>query len=227
MPPQNCYGIPWADYVELGWEPPVQPIAGVEVLGYNIYNFGEPLNSEIITDTFYEDTEYLEQNDYFITVVYSTGESVMYNSVSVETGEEVILPPQYISALEEDGEVELFWQRPDDGVTWHGWDEMGFGASWGMEDNSQFTALVEFDEWDLLEFENNTALEIAFFPTAEADYTVQIYSNDFMNPQNYVLNQEIAVEEYTLNDWNIVSIYDIPIMQTFTRIRMKLIKRTM
>jgi hypothetical protein len=218
MPPQSFYGIPWEEYVELGWQSPPEPVAGIELMGYHVYNFGELISSELITETFYYDADFMEQNEYFVTAQYSNGESGLLISVSVNGGEEVILTPQYVSACVDNSDVELFWERPDDGSTWHHWDDDGRGDSFGMQDNASFTAIVEFDEWDLLEYNNCTAGEIAFYPTGEGDYTILVWSNG-INPGEYELYQEIPINDYFLDDWNVIPINDIFIMQTYTRLR--------
>ncbi len=54
------------------------------VEGYNVYRDGDKINSELVTNTSYVDTEATE-GTYIVTVVYAQGESAPSNAVEVKT----------------------------------------------------------------------------------------------------------------------------------------------
>ena len=61
----------------------------LELLGYNVYIHGEQINSELITDNSF--SWVIEDGDYTVTAVYSNGESLPSEAVTVATGINSIL----------------------------------------------------------------------------------------------------------------------------------------
>ena len=64
----------------------VNPNAGLEVVGYNIYRDGEKINETPVAATSYLDTEAAPgTHTYVVTVVYNNGESLPSNEVTITT----------------------------------------------------------------------------------------------------------------------------------------------
>jgi hypothetical protein len=110
-PPTNLEADAGYIYVELSWGMPELPVrtrsfdhhnrtkmttdeSREDFLGYNIYRYDEIINDEIITVEEYEDTEVIsgETYLYYVTAVYSEGESDPSNEVEVTIPEMVATP---------------------------------------------------------------------------------------------------------------------------------------
>lgn len=124
------------DGVFLSWTPPYTPEVSLnssrnisqtrtgvrnvrderlELLGYNIYRNNVAINTELVTDSDYLDTdvEFDINYTYYVTVVYDEGESGPSNSVSITLEPPYLYPPQNLSALAGNGSVELSWEAPE------------------------------------------------------------------------------------------------------------------
>lgn len=215
----NClYTIPWQDHIEIGWNPPSDPVEPVELLGYNLYNSGILVNTDPITVSTYMDYNFQNQNEYWVKAVYSTGESLILEINFTTGGTQVILPPSQLDATIEEQDVFLNWESPDNG-SWVNWDSDDCGESFGLENYGEFTAAIEFDQIELQEYDEHNIRKIAFYPIEEAEFTVVVWSNYSANPQEYYIMQEIPVEDYQLNKWNVIPVNNIEILGTITKAR--------
>lgn len=214
FPPENVYGLPVDEHAELYWSEPQLP-AGVDLIGYNVYRWGELQNTAPITDTQYIDTNVQigEEFGYNITAVYQEGESIDSKTVNITIGEEVMLPATNLSANVEAQNVHLEWDRPADTGDWFGWDNLPVGGSFG-DNGSTFLAAVKYDEWDLLNFDSHRLALIGFYPMEDADYTIKIWTNDPLVPGQWFLNDELALDSVVPGEWNLVDILDIFNMQS-------------
>lgn len=83
-PPTNATGTVNLYDVHLEWSAPVLAMGQRELLGYNVYRNGNRLNSEIVTETFYNDeTPEIGTFEYSIRAVYTEGESGNSNTVII------------------------------------------------------------------------------------------------------------------------------------------------
>lgn len=77
----DCFVLAVDDITFKGY---INPNAGLEVVGYNIYRDGEKINDTPVTETSYLDTQASEgEHTYVVTVVYNRGESLPSNEVKV------------------------------------------------------------------------------------------------------------------------------------------------
>lgn len=86
-PPQNLVAEAGDGVVHLSWDAPVENEFTLE--GYNVYRDGEMINTSFLTDTEFTDNNV--ENDvtytYYVTAVYSEGESLPSNTVEATPGE--------------------------------------------------------------------------------------------------------------------------------------------
>ncbi len=218
FPPQDVYGLPFDDRAELYWSAPETP-TGNEISGYNVYRFGSLLNASPITEMFFIDNDVVLGNEYFynITAVYQDDESIFSKTVELEIGEEVMLPATDLTANVVNQDVELNWQRPQMTGEWFSWDANNVGGSFAMPQNADFMAAVEYDEWDLIQFDSNELTRIAFYPMAYADFTLKIWTNDFFNPGSWMQMVDLPIDDIEIGEWNIVQFNALYIDPGFTK----------
>lgn len=128
-PPQNLTYDTEGLMVFLEWEEPEGPPAArytgnrlragqgrttrFEFLGYNVYRDNVVLNTELVTETEYTDSNVVngQTYEYHVTAVYDEGESVASNSVTVTPY--FLYPPLNLTATAGDGTVWLEWEAPN------------------------------------------------------------------------------------------------------------------
>ena len=113
-PPEGLsYNLDGAD-LEVLWEEPFQsnmPDAPL-LMGYNLYQNGLLVNSEIITDNAYTIVNTSGGNlQYVVTAVYETGESDYSSSITIPLP--FAVPQNLIAEIQEDG-IRLNWDFPFD-----------------------------------------------------------------------------------------------------------------
>ena len=117
-PPQNLVAEEMDGFVELAWDAPIMP-RNPEFEGYNVYRDGVMINTQMVVEAIFIDTEIEPGNsyEYYVTAVYVEGESNPSNSVVVTIEEPYWAPPTDLTYLIEDGSqnVHLFWEEPSSG----------------------------------------------------------------------------------------------------------------
>lgn len=115
-PPLNLTAEAGDGVVYLEWDFPDIPVNNQrqDLLGFIVYRDDEQLNTELLSETEYEDNEVIngETYYYYVTALYQEGESEPSNTVEA-TPQELLLPPPLNLEFEiiEDG-VYLHWEPP-------------------------------------------------------------------------------------------------------------------
>lgn len=110
--PENLSAVAGDGVVDLMWEAP----GTRSLLGYNVYRDAELINTEIVTETEYSDTD-VENGityTYYVTALYTDGESLPSNSVEATPEGIYPFPPQNLTAtVIDDVNVYLEWEAPE------------------------------------------------------------------------------------------------------------------
>jgi fibronectin type 3 domain-containing protein len=87
-----------------------------ELLGFNLYRDGNLINTELIPETEYTDTDVFNgiSYEYYVTAVYDDGESEASNIVEATPEQLILNPPQsLIYTVLSNGDVLLDWEPPE------------------------------------------------------------------------------------------------------------------
>src|SRR5690554_75911 len=111
-PPANLSAIPCQGSVILNWSVPISE--ELPVLGYNIYRDEVIINLEPLIELTFEDFDVIndETYEYFVTALYSEGESVASNII--EATPYTYAPPGNLTATPFHGLVLLEWESPEE-----------------------------------------------------------------------------------------------------------------
>jgi len=225
-PPLNLTALSGDEIVWLEWDEPVLPPATrtvsldtragmtretrLELLGYNLYRDDVMINTNLLTDTEYEDTDV--ENDvtyvYYVTAVYDEGESDPSNMVGATPYAPIYMPPANLTAeVVDDDNVQLEWEAPepeawihwDDGVNYTG---VGTGAA------LVFKAAIRFSPDHLADMNviGKFLRKVSFYPRqANATYTINVWTGGTeTEPGTLVTEQPVTNPE--INAWNIVDL---------------------
>ncbi|MBW6515047.1 MAG: T9SS type A sorting domain-containing protein [Candidatus Cloacimonetes bacterium] len=117
-PPLNLTATAGDSVVHLEWEFPDLPVSYIrqDLQGFNVYRDSELLNTEPISEIFYDDHEVVNGITYiyYVTAVYIEGESEPSNTVEATPQELFLPPPSNLSFQVLDySSVSLNWSEPD------------------------------------------------------------------------------------------------------------------
>jgi hypothetical protein len=110
--PENLSALAFDGLVELFWEAPDPR----NLLGYNVYRDDNQINTEIVTETEYSDSEVANNitYSYFVSAVYDSGESAASNTVETTP---LAAPHSLAAEVVDTYHVLLLWEAPDRSVT--------------------------------------------------------------------------------------------------------------
>jgi hypothetical protein len=93
--PQNLIAEPGNGLVSLNWHPPAEERFGTErnLLGYNVYRSAQQINPFTVSDTVFTDEDVVNEQtyNYYVTALYSEGESEPSNSAAATPTSVVLL----------------------------------------------------------------------------------------------------------------------------------------
>ncbi len=106
FPPRNLTAIPGDEVVFLSWNEPNYQVRGSkddlagntgrddELIGYNIYRNGVMINTSAVEETEYQDYQVANNTtyEYYVTALYSEGESIKSNTVTATPS--IAVPPE-------------------------------------------------------------------------------------------------------------------------------------
>ncbi len=152
QPPQNLSAIGSDMQVELNWDAPADRV----LLGYNIYRDDVQLNADVVEETFFTDTnvENFVTYTYYVTAVYTEGESSPSSSVEATPHPETIVFPSIVGDFND-------------------WDPADPDYQLTLNDNGVWTLAVELaaGTWEYKATETNDWS--ADFPTANQSITLE------------------------------------------------------
>ena len=113
LPPVNPQANGTVDGIELTWQAPTDFDDELTLEGYNIYRDDVQINTDLIEETDYYDTETTAgiEYEYYITAVYNVGESAPSNTVTEEML--VLDPPIDLTYTVIENDVTLEWNHPN------------------------------------------------------------------------------------------------------------------
>ena len=129
-PPRNLTAEIGDDIVFLSWEAPAEPgsfssierstleqtingVTRLEFLGYNVYRNGLMINSELVLNTEYDDTDVMQGSSYqyYVTAVYDEDESLPSYAAIINFIPTITNPPQNVAMSITDESVILTWEE--------------------------------------------------------------------------------------------------------------------
>jgi hypothetical protein len=170
---------------------------------YKIYRNGVELATVADNVLTYIDTDlYFNNYDYYVTAVYSQGESTASNTVAVSIiAPELHSPPANLTATTQDSYVDLSWDAPLDLP-------VGTWITKGAEDNNDgigtgsaatFAFAHMYTETELSMYRGMYINSIKIFPReASATYTLKVWGGADGNTQLY----SQGISEFTNEAWN-------------------------
>jgi len=225
-PPQNLTAVSGDEIVWLEWEEPVMPPATrtvsldsragltretrLEFLGYNLYRDDVMINTTLLTDTEYEDTDV--DNDityiYYVTAVYDEGESDPSNPVGATPYAPIYMPPGNLTAeVVDNNNVQLEWEAPEQDALLH-WDDGVNYTGVGTGSSLVFKAAIRFSPDHLADMNviGKYLRKVSFYPRqANATYTINVWSGGTeTEPGTLVTEQPVA--NPVINAWNNVDL---------------------
>jgi hypothetical protein len=204
-PPQDLAAVAGEGVVNLSWSAPAGIDANRErsLAGYNVYRNAVMINTDLVTETAYEDTDVLNfiPYEYYVTAVYFYGESDPSNVVQAMPV--LLFPPENLTATAGYAQVELEWDEPDFG-SWINWDNGVNFTGIGIGAPIQFDAAIRFSPADLtdLEVHGKYLTTVRFYPRfANCVYTVKVWTGgSSTQPGTMVVEQ--LVTDPQINTWN-------------------------
>jgi hypothetical protein len=190
----------------------------LELEGYNIYRDNSMINTELVIDTEYTDTDVVNgvTYEYYVTAVYDEGESDASNTAAATPEDEeepVILPPTNLTAnLVGADSVILNWEAPEFG-DWIYWDTgENAGNSIGTGDAAQFKVAQRFSPDNLqdLGVGGSYLTEVRFFPReVDSNYAINVWTGGTAT-QPGALVVEQPVPNPVIDSWNTI-VLDSPV----------------
>ena len=181
-----------------------------ELLGYNIYKNQTLINETLITATEYTDSSLLAGNfNYFVTAVYSTGESEASAPLNVDVnfyGPPVNLEGETINWID----VYLEWDPP----SYHQyipiqWDNGENYTAIGTEEEYDFSVASRWYPEDLNLYDSMYLEKISFFPNEhDCEYYLRVWTGE---EATLVVDQPLDEEEYIVHYWNTIEL-DNPVL---------------
>ncbi|MCF8302127.1 MAG: T9SS type A sorting domain-containing protein [Bacteroidales bacterium] len=170
-----------------------------ELQGYNVYRDDSQLNSQLIEDLFYDDTDVPPGTyTYGVTAVYDEGESPA-EEVEVTVQEPLLLPPSNLEANTSNGDVELTWTAPGEPDEWIHYDDGTNFNSIGGTSGGTMEVAIRFDTDQLQDYDGMKLTKIRFFPNGfTADYQLKVWTGE--NAANLVHEQMVDGPE--IEAWN-------------------------
>ena len=176
-----------------------------EFLGFNVYKEGVLLNEEPLSETEYTDENSLGGTyGYFVTAVYSTGESETTDTVSVEV--DFITPPQNLEGHKINWiEIQLEWDEPLPQQYYPlQWDDGENYTSIGTEDEYDFSVASRWYPEDLGDYDSMYLDKISFYPTEEnCEYYARVWTG---SEATLVIDQHIPQEQIYFDTWNTIEL---------------------
>ncbi len=206
-PPQNLEIDVECRDVVLDWEEgSPEKNNSRELLGYSVYKNGAVINDSLITDTEYiDDSGFGGNHDYFVTSVYSTGESGTTDTLTADV--DFINPPRNLTGdLEIGTGVQLDWNPPSEEQQFQiQWDDGENHTSVGPDDQElDFSVASRWYPEDLGLYHNMIVKEISFFPAEEdCAYYLRIWAGD--EPE-LAFEQYVPAENLEMDEWNTVEL---------------------
>lgn len=193
------------------------PRTGRDLLGYNIYRDTEMINVDPVLMTEYtdDDVENGVTYSYYVTAVYTDGESIPSNTVeATPEGVGPVLPPplNLTATLVGDDSVMLEWDEPEFG-SWIHWDSgVNTGNAIGVDGPFVFKVAARFSPDNLADFgvAGSYLTTVSFFPAEQAaTYAINVWTGGTSSaPGPMVVDQ--AVPSPVIGDWNEIEL-DTPV----------------
>jgi hypothetical protein len=208
MPPSELFGVGYTDSIESHWTAPAEnPDSDHYLQGYNVYINEELQNETPISATTHSFTQGEQNMNYEITVssVYDIGESLKFPYYMFTFGEESLQKPTNLEYEQSNNTIDLSWTRPEGQGTWIHYDSNTEAEGFAPASEDTFSAIVHFDQWDLSSYDGYTITSAGFMPTdADANYYLQLWEPDLLNPNNFMLREETLIEDVTIGKWNTI-----------------------
>jgi agmatine/peptidylarginine deiminase len=210
-PPSNLSATAGNESVNLVWEVPQGARErDRELLGYNVYRDGVPVNPAAVETTEYTDSGLSNgiTYEYQVTALYSQGESEPSNTVSATPEGIYLEPPAGLDAVVVDNEnVLLNWQPPGT-VSWLHWDNGVNSSGIGTGSAAQFKVAARFSATQLAGYgvAEKYLTKVRFFPReVNCVYTINVWTGgSSTDPGTLVVAQEVADPQ--INSWNLIDL---------------------
>ncbi len=211
-PPTNLTGYVLNNQVVLNWDIPESNDkldVDKDEISYNIYS-----NDELIATT--NDTSYAELNldlgiyEYYVKAVYTEGESMCSNNITIFLGDQ-LFPPTNLIGPDVVGigyETNLSWDKPEG--SWIHWDDgQNDDDGLGLNNGGTFFVASRWTYGNTLPYSGLSLSKISFFPYNDpsAEYTLKVWTGE--NASTEIISQEVT--SFDINTWNEVTL-DNPVV---------------
>ncbi len=215
-PPQNLAAVVNENDVTLTWE---APAAGRDLTGYKVYRNATMIQE--ITDAAtltYTDADLANGTyQYYVTAVYTDGESDPSNTVDATIDVLTLAAPQNLTATLNEQDVTLNWEAPAGQGGILRWDDGVNNTAIGTNAAFNFDVVIRFEPAELANYDGLNLTQISFYPHEEnCVYSLKVWQGGHAIagqdtiPGTLITEQAIDAADLTMDAWNTINL-DTPV----------------
>lgn len=175
----KCQQLDGIYATKLSWKAPLANQEGVK--GYNVYRDGAKVNSSLLTDTRFVDSDLSKGTyNYAVTAVYANTESAKSEQVAITIADKKIESPYNLFARQRGlNDAYLLWSAPVTNLITKkyydfGKEMIGFGGG-----NISFESAIRYDQEEMSSYRDYKITNVSFYPmTRQEKWTINIYNNN-------------------------------------------------
>lgn len=164
---------------KLTWKAPLANEEGVK--GYNVYRNGTKVNTTLLTDTRFVDSNLSKETyNYAVTAVYADTESVKSEETTITLVDKKIESPYNLFARQRGlNDAYLLWSAPMSNLITKKYYELGKDMTGFGGGNVSFESAIRYGQEEMSLYKGYKITSVSFYPMTRQDkWTINIYNND-------------------------------------------------